>query len=89
MLQYESEDRSDKPPQERGFSITTITMALTNIKLIRYLIEARHEMKKVVWPSRKETTNHTLLVVGVSLAVAAFLGIVDFFLNLGLEKIIR
>lgn len=64
-------------------------MALANNKIVRYFLEAKEEMKKVLWPSRKETTNHTLLVIGISLGVAAFLGAVDYLLNIGLEKIIK
>ena len=63
-------------------------MALANAKFIKYFIEARAEMKKVVWPSRKETRNHTLVVIGLSLAVAIFIGVVDYLLNLGLGLLI-
>ena len=45
-------------------------------------------MKKVVWPSKKETTNYTIAVVLISLGLAAFFAVVDYALNLGLEKII-
>ena len=57
-------------------------------KIVDYFKESRHELKKVVWPSRKETIKHTLIVIGVSLAVAAFLGLADFILNIGLEKLV-
>jgi len=36
------------------------------------------EAKKVDWPSRQQTFRYTLLVIGISVAVAAFLGILDF-----------
>jgi len=36
------------------------------------------EGKKVDWPSRQETLRYTLVVVGISIAVAAFLGTLDF-----------
>ncbi|MAF24104.1 preprotein translocase subunit SecE [bacterium] len=45
--------------------------------LIKYLREARTELKKVVWPTRSETINHTILVIAISLVTAAFLGVVD------------
>ncbi|MDO8521594.1 MAG: preprotein translocase subunit SecE [bacterium] len=64
-------------------------MTITDNKVIRYFIEAKEEMKKVIWPSRKETISHTLLVIGISLGVAAFLGAIDYALNIGLEKIIK
>lgn len=58
-------------------------------KIITYLKESRKELKKVVWPSKKETRNHTLLVIGVSLAVAIFLGAVDYLFNFILENLLR
>ncbi len=46
------------------------------------------EFKKVVWLSKKQTTQHTLLVIGVSLGVALFLGAIDYLLNLGIERLL-
>ena len=45
-------------------------------------------MKKVTWPTKKETYNYTILVLGISLAVAAFLGALDFIFSLGLQLIV-
>lgn len=53
-----------------------------------YLKGAYEELKKVVWPSRQETIQHTLVVIGLSLTLAVFLGAVDYLLNLGLERLL-
>ena len=58
------------------------------MNLANYLKESRQEMKKVVWPSKKEATNYTLAVILISLGLAVFFAIVDYALNIGLEKII-
>lgn len=58
------------------------------MKLVQYLKESKQEMKKVVWPSKKETTNYTLAVIFISLGLAAFFAIVDYFLSKGLEQVI-
>ncbi|MBD3359647.1 MAG: preprotein translocase subunit SecE [Candidatus Buchananbacteria bacterium] len=58
-------------------------------KLIQYIKDSITELKKVTWPTKKETTNYTLLVIGISLAVAAFIGIIDYILALGVEQIIK
>jgi len=58
-------------------------------KLVQYVKESYVELKKVTWPTRKETVNYTLLVIGISLFVAAFIGIADYILNLGIEQIIK
>ncbi len=39
--------------------------------------EAQQELKKVNWPTRKETVRLTAFVIVLSLAVAAFLGALD------------
>jgi len=46
-------------------------------------------MKKVTWPTKKETYNYTLLVISLSLAVAAFLGALDYLFNLLLGLVIK
>ncbi|PIR07085.1 MAG: preprotein translocase subunit SecE [Candidatus Komeilibacteria bacterium CG11_big_fil_rev_8_21_14_0_20_36_20] len=54
-------------------------------KLTAYLKGAREEFAKVVWPSRETAIQHTLIVIVISLAVAIFLGAVDFILTKALE----
>lgn len=58
-------------------------------RFVTYLKESRDEMKRVVWPSRRETTKHTILVFAISLAIAAFLGIIDYGLNRLLQFVIN
>ena len=57
-------------------------------KLTNYIKGSISEMKKVTWPTKKETKNYTYLVMGISLAVAAFLGALDYVFSFGLESII-
>lgn len=58
-------------------------------KLINYLEESKTELKKVTWPTRQQTITHTLLVIGISLGVAVFFGLLDYVLALGVEKLIE
>lgn len=57
-------------------------------KIIIFLKEVRLEMKKVNWPTKQETTRYTLIVVGISVAVAIFLGTVDFIFTSLINKFI-
>lgn len=57
--------------------------------LNKYVKESIIELKKVSWPSKKETYRYTLLVIGLSLAMAIFLGALDFLFSLGLEALLR
>ena len=57
-------------------------------KLTTYFSETKTELKRVVWPSRQDTTKHTLAVVGISAAVAVFLGALDILFQFILETFI-
>ena len=57
-------------------------------KLVQYIKDSKNEIKKVTWPTKKEIKQHTILVITISLAVAAFLGLVDYILTQVIEKII-
>lgn len=57
-------------------------------QITTYVKESIAELKKVTWPTRKQATAYTLLVIGISLALALFIGLVDYALSLGVEKII-
>ena len=50
-----------------------------------YAVDARNEVRKVVWPSRKETTQTTLVVISMVIVMAIILWIFDWFLVLGVE----
>jgi len=52
-------------------------MSLQENRLVQYLISSKAELKKVTWPTREAAIKHTLLVIFISLFVAAFLGILD------------
>ena len=57
-------------------------------KLINYIKGSIAEMKKVTWPTKKETRNYTILVIVLSLITAAFLGALDFIFNYGLQFVV-
>lgn len=57
-------------------------------KLINYLRGSREELAKVSWPNRETIVQHSMVVIGVSVAVAIFLGLIDYVLNMGLETLI-
>jgi preprotein translocase subunit SecE len=43
---------------------------------MRYIRETRGELRKVSWPTREEAGRLTLIVLGVSAAMAIFLGVI-------------
>jgi preprotein translocase subunit SecE len=54
-------------------------------KSIQFLREVKIELKKVTWPSRKQTMGSTLVVIILVMVISFFLGIVDY----GLSNLIR
>ena len=46
--------------------------------VVRYFRQTWAELKKVQWPSRNEGRNLTLIVLAVTVAMSAFLGVVDW-----------
>jgi preprotein translocase subunit SecE len=61
-------------------------VSIPSNKVTNYFRDSYRELKKVVWPTKRETTNHTLVVIGISLGVAIFLGALDFLFTWLLEK---
>jgi len=51
----------------------------------QFLKESRAELKKVTWPTSKQTIASTSVVIVITVIVSLALGLVDF----GLAKIIR
>jgi preprotein translocase subunit SecE len=65
-------------------------MNISNLphRIITFLKEVRIELKRVTWPTRQQTVKYTLMVIGFSAAVAAFLGGLDFIFAWLLEKFV-
>lgn len=57
-------------------------------KITQFLKEAKVELEKVNWPTKKQTINYTLTVVGISIVLALFLGGLDYLFEFLLKKII-
>ena len=54
-------------------------------KAIQFLREAYAELIRVTWPTRSQTIQYTILVVIISLGVAAFLGALDYLFGIGVK----
>ncbi len=56
---------------------------------VGYSKEVVRELKKVSWPSRKQTVNKTILVIAVSTLLAVYLGGLDFLFQKLTEVLIK
>ncbi len=63
--------------------------SLSNNALVNYIKESKEELKKVAWPSRETVIRDTLVVLGLSAAVALFFGILDFALVTGISRLLQ
>ena len=54
-------------------------------KAAQFLREVKVELKKVTWPSRKQTIGSTAVVIALVMLISLFLGVVDF----GISSLIR
>jgi preprotein translocase subunit SecE len=46
--------------------------------IANFLQETKMELKKVAWPTREQTIQYTLVVLGVSAVMVAYLGSLDY-----------
>jgi preprotein translocase SecE subunit len=67
---------------------TAVKITRPFAKLFAYFREAKEELEKVSWPSRSLTLKYSILVVAITVLMAAFFGGLDALLTLGLEKLI-
>ncbi len=57
-------------------------------RFINYLRDTRGELSHVSWPTRRQAIVFTTIVVAVSVAVAAYLGLFDYVLSLIIQKFV-
>jgi len=73
-VQALSAARSEKPVGQPGADNFFVRTA-------EFFREVKVELKKVVWPTRKQTTGTTVVVVIFVFIVAVFLGVFDYSLS--------
>lgn len=54
-----------------------------------FLKGVKAEMRKVIWPSKKDLINYTLVVIGISVAVAALVYLIDLGIGAILKQFIK
>jgi preprotein translocase subunit SecE len=72
-----------KAPEKKGGRDRAVLASVGKAR--QFLREAKTELKKVKWPTKKELLASTAVVIFLTLLMALYFGIVDF----GLIKIIK
>jgi preprotein translocase SecE subunit len=57
--------------------------------LRNYFQESWAELRKVSWPDRQTVINLTLIVIGVSIAVGAYIAILDQLMHFALSQVFK
>jgi preprotein translocase subunit SecE len=65
------------------------TTAAKENRIVRYLRGTRAELRKVTWPTRKEATRLTGIVLATTVAFSLFLGVVDYLLSRVFALLVR
>ena len=55
---------------------------------LTYLKHVREEFTHIVWPSNRTAIAHTIVVIGIAVAIAILVGLFDYFFGLGVKSII-
>jgi preprotein translocase SecE subunit len=56
---------------------------------VNFFKEAWTELAKVHYPSPKETMQATIVVVGLTIVMSLWLGVIDFFAVRGVQMLLR
>jgi preprotein translocase subunit SecE len=56
---------------------------------VKFLQETYGELKQVVWPTRQEVLRLTLIVITISVLVAAYIGILDVLFAKLMEAVLK
>ena len=79
------------PKRQTGIVRPVPTQPKENIisKSVQFLREVKVELKKVAWPSRKQTLGSTLVVIILVTIISFFLGAVDIGLSSLVKFVLR
>ena len=69
------------------FVLAVVVMLTTGVgrNVWAFMLESKQEVRKVVWPSRAETTQTTLMVFAMVFIVGLILWLLDMFLFWGIQ----
>jgi preprotein translocase subunit SecE len=68
-----------------GVAVFVALQSLQGQVIWQYLSDARTEVRKVVWPTRQETVQTTLVVIVMVILIGIFLWLVDMLLMWGVQ----
>ncbi len=76
-----AEKKAEKPAKAKKPSIFA--------RIGKWFRELKGECKKIVWPTRQQTTNNTAVVLATCLIIGVFIWVLDAFFQFGVSALIR
>ncbi|MBR5506379.1 MAG: preprotein translocase subunit SecE [Clostridia bacterium] len=58
-------------------------------RIVKYFKEVKSEMKKVVWPSKKQVIKNTLIVIAAVVLIGVVIWALDLLFSFGLNTFIK
>ena len=58
-------------------------------KINNFIKEAMAELKKVIWPTKKDLKNSTIVVITTIIIASIFIGLIDIFFTKALTLFIK
>ena len=55
---------------------------------ITYLKHVREEFTHIVWPTSRKALAHTLVVIGIAIAIALLVGLLDYLFGSAVSRVI-
>lgn len=56
--------------------------------IIAYFVGSVEELRKVVWPTKEQVVQMTIITLVFCLAFSVFLGLLDYGFNVGIQQLI-
>ena len=73
--------QADKPAKAKKHSVFA--------RIKNWFRGLKAEIKKIVWPTRQQTVNNTLVVLGCCLVLGVFIWILDAIFGFGFQTLVR
>ena len=76
-----AEKKAEKPAKAKKPSLFA--------RIGKWFRELKGECKKIVWPTRQQTTNNTAVVLATCLIIGVFIWVLDAVFQFGVSALIR
>ncbi|MGE4548557.1 MAG: preprotein translocase subunit SecE [Intestinibacillus sp.] len=73
--------QADKPVKAKKPSIFS--------RIEKWFRELKSEIRKIVWPTRKQTTNNSIVVISAILVIGVYIWVLDAICNLGIQTLLQ